>query len=59
MNIKPSKKYGISPNVVEDKALNSERFRTPFNTHRLDRTSKLSVRMDRFDKKSTPIKSEN
>ena len=51
MNIKPSKKYGFSPDTIEDKALNSERFRTLFNMHRIDRTGKMSARMDRFDKK--------
>ena len=51
MNIKPSRKYGISPDTVENKALSSERFRTLFNMHRIDRTSKLSARMDRFDRR--------
>ena len=51
MNIKPSKKYGISPEKVENKALSSERFRTLFNMHRIDRTSKTSARLDRFHKK--------
>ena len=51
MNIKPSKKYGFSPDPIEDKALNSERFRALFNMHRIDRTGKMSARMDRFDKK--------
>ena len=51
MKIKPSRKYGISPDTVENKALSSERFRTLFNMHRIDRTSKLSARMDRFDRK--------
>ena len=36
---------------IKLKALSSERFRTLFNMHRIDRTGKLSVRMDRFDKK--------
>ena len=53
MNIKPSKKYGISPDKVENKNISSERFRTLFNMHRIDRTSKMSARMDRFDKKNT------
>ena len=51
MNIKPSKKYGISPEKVENKVLSSEKFRILFNMHRIDRTSKTRARMDRFDKK--------
>ena len=33
MNIHPSKKYGISPDEVESRALKSEKFRTFFNIH--------------------------
>ena len=51
INIKPSNKYGFSPDTIEVKALNSERFRTLFNMHRIDRTGKMSARIDRFDKK--------
>ena len=59
MNIKPSNKYGFSPDTIEVKALNSERFRTLFNMHRIDRTGKMSTRIDRFDKKSTWAKRRN
>ena len=51
MNIQPSKKYGFSPEEVENKALESEKFRTVYNMHRLEKTHKLSQRQDRFDKK--------
>ena len=46
MNIKPSVKYGISPENIESKSLSNERFNTLFK-----KTSKLNARLDRFDKK--------
>ena len=51
MNIQKSKKYGFSPEEVEQKALHSERFRTVYNMHRLEKTDKLNQREDRYDKK--------
>ena len=51
MNIQKSKKYGFSPEEVEQKALQSERFRTVYNMHRLEKTHKLNQRQDRYDKK--------
>ena len=51
MNIQPSKKYGLSPKEVESHALKSERFRTLYNMHRIEKTDKLNIRMDRFDQK--------
>ena len=53
MNIQKSKKYGFSPEEVEQKALQSERFRTVYNMHRLEKTHKLNQRQDRYDKKNT------
>ena len=47
----PSLKYGISPENIESKSLNSERFKTLFNMHRIEKTSKLNDRLDRYDKK--------
>ena len=44
MNIQPSKKYGFPPEEVEKRALQSERFRTVYNTHRLEKTDKLNQR---------------
>ena len=52
MNILASKKYGFSPEEVEKRALESERFRTVYNMHRLDKTNKLNIRQDRYKKKS-------
>ena len=57
MNIQPSKKYGFSPEEVEKKALESERFRIVYNMHRLEKTHKLNQRQDKYDKKSM-IKNE-
>ena len=51
MNIQKSKKYGFSPEEVEQKALQSERFRTVYNMHRLEKTDKLNQRQDRYGKK--------
>ena len=51
MNIQKSKKYCFSPEEVEQKALQSERFRTVYNMHRLEKTDKLNQRQDRYDKK--------
>ena len=59
MNIKPSIKYGISPENIEDTALNSERFKTLFNMHRIEKTGKLAARMDRYDKKRYQRKRKN
>ena len=58
VNIKPSRKYGISPEKIEKNALNSERFRTLFNMHRIERTDKTNARLDRFDRKKIPKKKE-
>ena len=51
MNIQPSKKYGISPDEVESRALKSEKFRTLYNMPRIEKTGKLNIRMDRYDQK--------
>ena len=51
MNIQKSKKYRFSPEEVEQKALQSERFRTVYNMHRLEKTHKLNQREDCYDKK--------
>ena len=51
-NIRSNKKYGFSREDVEKGALESERFRTVYNMHRLEKTHKLNLRQDRYDKKS-------
>ena len=51
MNIQPSKKYDFSPEEVERRALESERFRIVYNMQRLEKTDQLNQRQDRYDKK--------
>ena len=51
INIKPSKIYGISPDEVESHTLKSEKFRTLYNMHRIEKTRKLNIRIDRYDQK--------
>ena len=51
MNIRPSAKYGSSPEEVEKRALESERFKVLYNMHRLEKTNKLNQRQDRCNKK--------
>ena len=51
MNIRPSKKDGFSPEEVGKKALQSERFKTVYNMHRLEKMHKLNLRQDRYGKK--------
>ena len=49
MNISPSKKYGIAPERVENKAPDSVKFKTLFNMHILEKSEKLANRLDRCD----------
>ena len=53
MNIRPSAKYGFSPEEVEKRALKCERFKVLCNMHRLEKSNKLNQRQDRYDKKNT------
>ena len=39
--IRPSKKYGFSPEEVKKRALESERFRTVYNMHRLEKNAQV------------------
>ena len=59
MNIQPSKKYDLSPEEVEGRALKSERFRTLYNMHRIEKTGKLNIRMGRYDQKKYSKKRKN
>ena len=56
MNIQPSKKYKLAPEEIEQKALQSERFRVLYNMSRLEKTNKINQRQDRYDKKNTTEK---
>ena len=51
MNNVKIKKYGMSPNDIEKKSLSRERFKTLFNFKRIERSKKISDRLDRYDKK--------
>ena len=53
MNIRPSAKYSFSPEEVEKRALESERFIVLYNMHWLEKTNKLNQRQDRYDKENT------
>ena len=50
-NISPSKKYGFAPERVERESLWSEKFKSLFNMHRLERSEKTAARLDRCDDK--------
>ena len=52
MNNVKIQKYGMSPNDIEKKSLSSERFKTLFNFKRIERSKKISDRLDRYDKKN-------
>ena len=41
MNNVKSEKYGISPNVIKEKSLSSEKFRTLFNFKRIKRSKNV------------------
>ena len=51
MNIRPSAKYGFSPEEVEKRAIESERFKVLYNMHTLEKTNKINQRQDRYNKK--------
>ena len=52
MNNVKSEKYGISPNVIKEKSLSSEKFRTLFNFKRIERSKNVSDRLDKYDRKN-------
>ena len=51
MNDVKSKKYGLSPNDIERKALSIERFKTLFKIEKIKRSKKLSHRLDKYGQK--------
>ena len=59
MNILPSKKYKFLPEEVEKKSIENKKFKAVYNMHRLEKTNKLNVRQDRYDKKSTIKREKN
>ena len=50
-NVK-SEKYGINPNVIEDKFLSSQRFRILFIFEKIERSKNVSDRLDKHDRKT-------
>ena len=56
MNLRPSRKYGISPKEIERRALSNERFKTIFNMKRMEKTQRLHCRLDDYDKKKYSLK---
>ena len=49
MNNFKIEKYCISPNIIEEKSLSSQRFRTLFNFKRVEQSKNVSVRLDKCD----------
>ena len=56
MNLRPSRKYGMAPEEIEQRALSNERFRTIFNMKRMEKTQKLHRRLDDYDKNKYYLK---
>ena len=56
MNNVKSEKYSISPNVIEEKCLSSQRFRTLFNFERIERSKNVSDRLHKYDRKRYTVK---
>ena len=52
MNKIASQKYGFSPDFVEEKILNDEKFREIYDFHRLVKVRKFAERYERSDIKS-------
>ena len=58
MNNVKSEKYSTSPNVIEEKSLSSQRYRTLFNFKRIERLKNASDRLDKYDRKKYVVKKE-
>ena len=56
MNLRPSRKYGISPKEIERRALSNESFKTIFNMKRMEKNQRLHRRFDDYDKKKYSLK---
>ena len=51
MNTMESENYRLSSEDIEQQSIASERFKTIFNMHRIDKTMKLHERLDRYDRR--------
>ena len=58
MNNLKSKKYGASPNEIQQKLLSSKNFRALFNFHRRESSKKIHDRLDRYDRKKYAAKKQ-
>ena len=56
MNLMKSKKYGLSPEEIERRALSNERLKTIFNINKLEKTQRLHRRFDDYDAKKYSVK---
>lgn len=51
MNEVTNEKYGLGPSKIEKKSLESEKFKTLFNFHRIEKTKQVHKRLARCDRK--------
>ena len=58
MNLMKSRKYGLSPEEIEQRSLAGEHFKITFNTYRIERTQRLHCRQDAYDAKKYSTKRE-
>ena len=49
VNIQPKKKNVFSPEEVEERSLESERFRTVYKIHRLEKTHRFNLSQDSYE----------
>ena len=58
MNSLPSAKYGLEPDKIEKKSVESEEFRVWVDIRRLSKISKAQPRYERYEKKEILKKKE-
>lgn len=54
LNNVPTVKYGLEPEYIEKKSLESESFKIEFDFHRLDKVKKNNERLKRHREKNKP-----
>ena len=59
MNSLPTVKYGVEPNEVEEKSLESEAYREWYNIKRLSIVSKARARYERYERNKYQRKKKN
>ena len=55
MNNVKNQKYGISPNVIKEKFLSSQKFRTLFNLKRIERSKNVLDKLDKYDRQKCTV----